>query len=298
MNFIHYSRNNDTITNENFIKPNFQILPKSDKRHNFNPPCVLFLSLQNPDGNSDWYDRCVENIDSSEEWVTGTKNIYKIDINKNNIYVIDNNKKLSDFFSKYSVLKYNSVDKKTPYDIINTNQYNKLINNITFILDYLDNVSSKKKEFIKDEKNIIELAKKRNNMILPTITNGKFNKSPNKQNNDFIVDVFRLLKKLYDDLGKHSMYEKNKLVSYIEYIDYQKIKLDGYDGVYFSKKIIQNIDKHKFHIQNSIFRNFIVNTNNYIDNNIKNNIEYEISEYIKWLEIDTLMLWNLDFIFL
>lgn len=89
-------------------------------------------------------------------------------------------------------------------------------------------------------------------------------------------------------MGKYSLYEKNKYTVEIDYIDYQKVKLDGYDGVYYSKEIIQNIDKLQFNIPNSIYRNF---------NTINNNgIEKDIISHIKWLETDTLMLWNMDFI--
>lgn len=139
MNFIHYSPDNKIITKENFIKPDFEILPKGDDRYGLNPPHVLFLSLQNADGNSDWYDRCVEKIGEGKCWIDGTKNVFNIDVSENNknIYVINNPTKLVNFYSKYSVFKQNSNFRAYNILVRNIQSYKRIIDDIIFILNYL-----------------------------------------------------------------------------------------------------------------------------------------------------------------
>lgn len=80
MRFIHYSIDNKFLTKQNLISVDkTKLIDDPDNYNDLNPGSnVLFLSKENPDGHSDWFNRCIEKNDL--EYVNGTKNIFEIDL--------------------------------------------------------------------------------------------------------------------------------------------------------------------------------------------------------------------------
>lgn len=78
MRFIHYSSDNKILNKYNLIPVDKTKLNDEPKYTNdLNPgPNVLFLSMENEDGHSDWYNSCVERND--ESWINGTKIFLKL----------------------------------------------------------------------------------------------------------------------------------------------------------------------------------------------------------------------------
>jgi hypothetical protein len=306
--FIHYSTHNKSINKNNFIKPDFNIPDRY--RSTLNPPLhTLYLSIENKEGTSNWYERCKKVND--EIFLSGTKTTLSIDLNKHNIYVFKNTNDLKIFFEKYGIFQ------KKPLEKFREDNEKKIMNDIIILLYYLDNISKSKKELIKNEEYIIEQSKLREYFALPeidykeikdieniSIPNNKIFTKNKKIPHDlnFIIDVFRLLKIKYDLLEYYS--NKNFYYLNLEKIDYLQIKNDGWNGIYYSTELYDNINSLNISFSNKFYKKYNIlkydilkyNTSIYKSHLYSNKCtDDEIISYIKWLETDTLMLFNIDF---
>lgn len=311
--FIHISVENVTITKQTFIKPDFLIY--NAYRNTLNPPeKTLFLSIMNERNTSDWYEYCLQHESEYSDFVKGTTNVFDIDIGAN-IIVLNNSDDLCKFFEKYgNYLKSLSVHSRS-HSILTRSEngidgeINKVIEIIESINNYIDSLSQKKKEFIENTEKIIELAQARHSFKLPDIDIKNkmniFTMKESKRDNNFIIDVFRLLKEKYDILAELSFIKRKFYKFELESINYEQIKNDGYNGIYYSKELFNNVDNIKSIMSKKFYRNHDIVKNNGIVNKITNRdlfdidddlfeLDNEIIDYIKWLLTDTLMLWNID----
>lgn len=311
--FIHISVENETITKQTFIKPDFLIY--NAHRNTLNPPeKTLFLSIMNERNTSDWYEYCLQHESEYSDFVKGTPNVFDIDIGAN-IIVLNNSDDLCKFFEKYGNYRKSLSVHSRSHSILTRSEngidgeINKVIEIIESINNYIDSLSQKKKEFIENTEKIIELAQARRSFKLPDIDIKNkmniFTMKESKRDNNFIVDVFRLLKEKYDILAELSFIKRKFYKFELESINYEQIKNDGYNGIYYSKELFNNVDNIKPIMSKKFYRNHDIVKNNGIVNKITNcdlfgidddlfELDNEIIDYIKWLLTDTLMLWNID----
>ena len=317
--FAHYSTKHETINKDNFNVVSETFEPSSE-RNSLNPDFVcLFASIENENNVSEWYNHCLEQSKQFQDnnydgWINGQKTSFNVDLSK--VLVIDNVNDLYILISKYCELvrhiPHNThlCDSQMPPKITKqkTRKHNfylsidEIMLDIQYILLYLDSLNITKKEFLLDEQTIIRLMKERKDKEFPIIVNGTFTVKTSKQTNDFIIDVLRLLKHLYDTLYvmhcKQREHNLGKLC--LERICYEKIRMDGYHGIYYSSNLIQSVknqldrnqpdrnqlDKNDFKIKNmsNIYRKYGTHSNK--------SIEHTIFDYLRWLSTDTLILWN------
>lgn len=305
MKFVHYSSENKVIDKQNFINVDINQLNGFNETHPFNPCSgVMYLSMENDDGNSDWYNECVNN--NSTEWVNGTKNIFNICIEQNNenskILILDELSDLQILFENY--LKY-EIKPKYEYDkdcIIK--DIEKLDEQISICDKYFMGLSKHKKDFLNSSELLNQVIDEleKTNYPMPKIIDGQFDLKKNVNTNKYIANIYRLREKLLKKRDVQMDLVENPFELIPTNIDYVKIA-EKYDGIYYTKKIIQdakNINngyvqycstpfERTYKFENAISEKI------YLSHNVKNNssVENIFVGYLKWLETDTLIIWNI-----
>jgi hypothetical protein len=169
-----------------------------------------------------------------------------------------------------------------------------LKNNIVLIEKYFEGCSKNKKEFLNDKQLLNEKIKEleENNLPLPKIVNNDFEIKKKRNIKEFIAGVYRLKLKLESELEKLYFVKENFYELSLEDINYDKLKND-YDGIYYTKSLISESKKIK---QDEMIGIETISNDIYTKNNIRNNhnVEIEITYYLNWLEVDTMILWNID----
>ncbi len=132
--------------------------------------------------------------------------------------------------------------------------------------------------------------KRRETLPLPKISNGKFDLNPRKRTEFFDIDVYRLLKTLYDHLGLFSEVQRNIYTYELDYIDYEKMYRNGFNGLYYSKNLIDT--RNSINIDCKMVRNIYRNEKNIT---YSNKLQEEFIHYFNWFSCDVMMLWNIDF---
>lgn len=303
MRFIHYSTGNTIIDSTNFIVPDISII-HGDDRHSYHPaPKTLFLSIEGEDGNTEWYNECVKRGEGYEHYLSSTKNVF--DINMERILVIDNSDDLKNFIANYCILKICTTNKYIKYESalsIARKSYRGYLSNIYSSNPTFENVIQKIMEdiiyinhYLEDRNNgtdehIVELMKRRETLPLPKISNGKFDLNPRKRCEFFDIDVYRLLKTLYDHLGLFSEVQRHVYTYELDYIDYEKIYRNGFNGLYYTKNLIDT--RNSINIDCKMIRNIYRTNKTLFYCNI---LQRDFIDYFDWFNCDVMMLWNIDF---
>lgn len=303
MKFVHYSSENKVIDKQNFINVDINQLNGFNETHPFNPcPGVMYLSMENDDGNSDWYNEC----DFTDCWKNGTKNIFNIDIEQNNenskILILDELSDLQILFENY--LNY-EIKPRYEYDkeyIIK--DIEKLNEQISICDKYFMGLSKNKKDFLNSSEllnQVIDELEKTNHPM-PKIIDGQFDSKKNVNTNKYIANIYRLREKLLKKRNVQMNLVENPFELIPTNIDYVKIA-EKYDGIYYTKKIIQdakNVNNgYVQYCSTSFERTYkfenAISEKIYSSHNVKNNssVENIFVGYLKWLETDTLIIWNI-----
>lgn len=303
MRFVHYSQENKVLNKENFVNVEIeQLLNGTNETHWLNPSKgVMYLSLENLDGNSDWYNMCVK--DESTDWINKTKSVFDINLNCDKILIFDKFSDLKVLFENYMNYK---LEQRIFYDGDYVKEKIEKINYEISICDkYFSNLSKQKKEFVSELEllnQVIEELEK-NKYPMPKIIDGDFNMQKKRNTNEYIANICRLKSKLVKDKNIYEDLFENPQQLIPHSINYAKIA-EKYDGIYYTKNIIQeanqiiaNSESYNSILCSTIYKfENTVSENIYSSHNVKNNhsVENVFAKYLKWLETDTLMIWNID----
>ena len=262
--FLHMSDNEQI----NFVEP----IIFNEHSHSYNPARCLYLSQIIYKGNcelsSDWrehskqFARKDERLGDEEstmsKWVNGFHHFYKVDINKDKILIIDKRDDLRKLFENYGVHK----DYKSPW-------MNNVCDKIVIYQNFIKNLKKDKLDIVENHPEEIVKSVAPNKTHHITIKDGLI--VPPKKKGvtiEFIASVFYELKKLYDELMKVQKIEHTR--SQYSTINWNKIRDDGYSGLYYTKYIILAAMSDKY----------------LYDNDWK--------EFMKYLRTDTLIVWKDD----
>jgi hypothetical protein len=220
-------------------------------RHNifdtYNPACCLYLSqvirIDDSELSSAWREhtkkRIYENLEDEKDlsvWVNGFQNFYKVGMDDKKILIIDKREDLRKLFEIYGVLK--DYDYNLPY-------ITKIYDKIAIYLNFLKNLKKDKLDIIENHpEEIVKLVSSTKTHTI-VIKDGLIVPPKNKGVTlVFIATVFSELKKLYDELAeKHKQqHRQNQYTT----INWNKIRDDGYSGMYYTKNIIDAAISDKY----------------------------------------------------
>jgi hypothetical protein len=257
----------------------------------------------------EWYSTIKK--ETENQWLDSIDyNYISIDLKEKGILVIDNESQLLDFFVKYAIIVQRSVDS----DGCTSNDADKLrykyYKENQVLLDYYyGHFSSDDKLFITnpkiDEKiNKIKEHRSMKSKSFVKVINGEVVEDRRKTRFTFFIDLIRTIEYNIPRIGDPStIYVK----TYLSNFDYNKLYKDGYNGIYYSDKLIKiNPDLHLITEDVSSWkRKYIVPINigefpdvvRDISRKDKIAIKEELEGYIHWLGSDTLIVWgNIFFI--
>lgn len=293
MRFLHYSSDNKVLTRDTFIRPNPESLNDASKCSSFNPCSgVLFLSMENDDGNSDWYNYCLEkNLDN---WINKTKSVFEIQLQNPKILVLNDFSDLKMFIENYIEYDKKSRTCITPEKLQESIDYYN--NKISMCDDFFESMSEDNKEFLDTPELLNSTISKleKRHYQLPRIINGDFDNKRKKNTKEFIANIYRLKKKLENDKKKEEELLDNYYKIEPSKIDYIKISKE-YDGIYYSKELTRK-GKYIYETYDDDIDIETISENIYARFNVKNDrgVEKEIISYLDWLESDTMMIWNIE----
>ncbi len=275
--FLHISSAGCVITYDTF-RPDIDL--KTGYRNSYIPDKSLFLSVVNLDGKSNWQRYCESESKLMDEWThpNVVYSFFDIDLERQNIYVIDSEKELYEFFSSYG------VPVKKPFDEHLIQRYKKdceLANDcklkISMIRDFFENMNDDDKSYIQQHQNeidtkvfhISEHTKFRENIIIDgRIIVGAKGISVNFASKLYSYQSY-LISTRDSAIDRQNEYIKkyDLFVKSPEYrtVDYKKVRDAGYNGVYFTQNLYVN-------------RHLYVNV-------------YLVS-FLSWLCCDTLIIWS------
>lgn len=260
MRFLHISTNNKTLTEETFRCPDD--LTNEVSTINYNPGGCIYLSKVNDSQNSEWYDYTVSK--NMTEWVDGKKCYFDIDLQKEKILVINNEEDMLAFIKRYGIIHYNT-------DCVNNlNEEKKEIDNKLIICQsFIDtcNLNKYTNEQINDA---IQIATK--HKYFPKISDGKIVISNKGKTLGLIGSVLYMencLKSKLDQLEKSKFSDEYQ--SYVSGFDYNKMRKDGFNGIYYTSDLRKECSKMK----------------KFDDVDLT-----EVVGYLEWLRCDTLIIWK------
>jgi len=235
----------------------------------YNPAGCLYLSqvirIDDSELSSAWREhtkkRIYENLEDEKDlllWVNGFQNFYKVDMDDKKILIIDKREDLRKLFENYGVMD----------NFISLN-IRKIYDNIAIYLNFLKNLKKDKLDIVENHpEEIVKLVSSTKTHTI-VIKDGLIVPPKNKGVTlVFIATVFSELKKLYDELAeKHKQqHRRNQYTT----IDWNKIRDDGYSGMYYTKNIIDAAISDKY----------VYDT--------------DWKEFMKYLLTDTLIVWKDD----
>ncbi len=247
--FLHMS-NKKSI---DFVEPSSEDIKEHE--NGYNPGGCLYLSqvIVNSDSelSSDWKEHSKRMMKKDGDfcmWVDGFHHYYKVDMNDKKILIIDKRDDVRKLFENYGIIQTSSI-----------NPYLEISDKITIYLDFLQ----------KQEKKLInfELNPSKKNYNID-IKDGKIVVPRKGITHDFLNGVFFGLKKLYDELRERNEY-LNNFVKY-SLINWNKMRNEGYSGIYYTKNIIRAALSDKY-----IY-------------------DKDWKDFLKYLSSDTLIVWKDD----
>ncbi len=261
--FLHVSRTKEFF---DFVEPSEENIKVHTYGYGYNPGYSLYLSqvIVNSDSelSSDWKEHAKKKNEEEEEdeyeeeegqekdygWVDGFHHYYKVDMNDKKILIIDKRDDVRKLFENYGIIQTSSI-----------NPYLEISDKITIYLDFLQ----------KQEKKLInfELNPSKKNYNID-IKDGKIVVPRKGITQDFLNGVFFGLKKLYDELRERNEY-LNNFVKY-SLINWNKMRNEGYSGIYYTKNIIRAALSDKY-----IY-------------------DKDWKDFLKYLSSDTLIVWKDD----
>lgn len=286
MQFLHInSEPEKKLSRETWIDPTFTEL--DEDRHIFHAKNLLFLSVINTDGVSNWerysteIELEIQKDDPSyiNSWrQSADRYIFTIDLKAKNILVIDTAKDVRDLFMKYAVVE-TIVDHKMLQNIEQDKKFT--LGRLEEYLKYLDDLPIDKKEWLKDT-----------DAVLAGIAERTAKKAPmnrpvamyRKMTYEHIADVLRSVRNCYASLSRLDKQCRTCRYKYIKTLDYAKMRTDGYNGIYYTQNLVENADELKIPKLLSLYKGYT--------NGDSCTIEESIKDYIKWLQSDTLIVWT------
>jgi len=266
--FLHVSRTKKFF---DFVEPSEENIKEHTYGYGYNPGYSLYLSqvIVNSDSelSSDWKEHAKkknveededEEVEEDEEegpekdygWVNGFHHYYKVDMNdKKKILIIDKREDVRKLFENYGIKRENYDNPRIP----------EIASKIKIYLDFLQ---TQEKKLVNFQVNSLM----KNYTII--IKDGKIDTPKKGITHDFINGVFFELKKLYDELMK----ENKKYHGFRQYyrINWNKMRDEGYSGIYYTKNIIRAALSDKY-----IY-------------------DKDWKDFLKYLSSDTLIVWKDD----
>lgn len=269
--FVHISSNRKTRFNvKTFIHPSIET---RCFKHALNPPDgSLNLSRYIPSDTSDWAKYC--KTLPTNRWTRGTKHLFHIDMKKQCIFVIDT---IDDFIQ--CIRKYGVSDKESiEWNLRKKNEIQSHIDvtiaQIQALLEWIDAYMIHKE--LTDEAlaaSVESFMTTKYNFDKDSCLDGLIVQTPRRGVTlKFIAKIILMIQHLYDLLHNLNNTMRNfefEKETY-DWIDYSQMKRDGYNGIYFSKKLMVKSELIKLCRPG----------------------DGEIRSYIEWLKTDTLAIWN------
>ena len=240
--------------------------------HSYNPVECLYLSQvilsDDSELSSAWREHSKQFADKDKilgdeestisKWVNGFNHFYKVDMNKDKILIISNRNDLRQLFENYGVYH----DYKSRWMIYECDKiaiYQNFLKHLK--KDKLDIVENHPEEILKlVSPNKTHHIIIKDGLIVPPAKKGV--------TIEFVASVCYELKKVYDKLM-----EKQKLDHYerqYDTINWNKMRDDGYSGVYYTKNIIMAAMSDKYLY------------------------DKDWKDFMKYLRTDTLIVWKDD----
>jgi hypothetical protein len=322
MRFLHVSSNPHLeLTSETFITPALEDVERSNDWYNFTLYRQNFLSLSkaNEDGNSSWYNRITTRYNDrlengrpvSENPATFKKIYFDIDLEASRIFTVNNATDLFNLFTIYGIYKKstdacdsefvtglrNDVSRNTEI-ITRNNELLVSLNSTLRILEHFINthIKSEKIEKLKDGSVESETAKSNSRNMELNMDNVGIIIPRSGMTLTFISTVLNEKKTICEEIEelqtanvKHNKYIN---ASHFYTLDYVKMKRDGYNGIYYSQPLIDSCVRHEdgYIISLNFGNEELEVLQNYYDG--ESDVVYFLKEFVGWLGIDTLLLWN------
>ena len=286
MQFLHInSKPEKKLSRETWIEPTFTEL--DEHRHGFHAKNLLFLSAVDWDGFSHWerfnYQLEVE-IQKDKDpsyvspWRSTDRYIFKIDLKTKNILVVNTAKDVRDLFLRYAVLE-TVIDERV---IQNLGGVKKDIQKcLEEYLAYLDALPSDKQEWLKDTDAVLAVIAERNAKKAPMNRPVAMYRKKTYEN---IADVLRSMKNSYATLSHLDKRIHSCRYRYIKTLDYARMRADGYNGLYYTQKLVESAETLKIPKLWALHKGYT--------NGGRCPMEQDVQEYIQWLQSDTLIVWN------
>jgi len=249
--------------------------------------------------------------ETENQWLDSIDyNYISIDLKEKRILVIDDESQLLDFFVKYAIIYQSSVNSEGLRSSDADKQRYKYYKENQVLLDYyIANFSSDDKLLLTnpriDEK-ITKIKEQRNmnSKSFVKVKHGKVVEDRRKTRFTFFIDLIRTIEYNIPRIGDPStIYAK----SCYDRIDYDKLYKDGYNGIYYSDKLIKiSPDLHLITKDDTSWKSKYavpINIGEFpdvvrdISIRHKLSIKRDLEDYINWLGSDTLIVWgNIFFI--
>jgi hypothetical protein len=209
----------------------------------YNPGGCLYLSqvisIDDSELSSAWREHTKKRIYENHEdesgllnWVNGFQNFYKVDMDDKKILIIKTRDDLRKLFENYGILKDDYI----------SDEITKISDKIAIYLNFLKNLKKDKLDTVENHpEEIVKLISSTKTHTID-IKDGMIVPPKNKGVTlVFIASVFVQLKKLYDELG-----QIKKASTLYRTLNWNKIRDDGYSGIYYTKNIIDAAISDKY----------------------------------------------------
>lgn len=262
--FLHMSEKEQI----EFVKP----IDIGKHSNSYNPYGCLYLSQvtigDDSELSSGWREHSKQFVGKDEilgdeestmsTWVNGVHHFYKVDMNQRKIMIIRNRDDLRKLFENYGVKRN-----------WNPPQILLICDKIAIYQNFLKNLKKDKLDIVENHPEEIVRLVAPNKTHMIHIKDGLIVPPKNKGVSiEFVASVFYELKKLYDELAKQHR-TKHQSTQYSE-INWNKIRDDGYSGIYYTQNIIDAAMSDKYLY------------------------DFYWKEFMKFLRTDTLIVWKDD----
>jgi hypothetical protein len=311
MRFLHVSSNPHLeLTRETFITSDLEDVEGSHDWYNFTLYRQNFLSLSKADeyGNSSWYnrittrynDRLENGRDIGENPASFKKIYFDIDLEASRIFTVNNATDLFNLFTTYGIYKKSTDACDSEFarglrdDVSRNNEIitrnNELLVSLNSTLRILENfintrIKSEKIEKLKDGSVESETAKSNSRNMEVNMDNVGIIIPRSGMTLTFISAVLNEKKTICEEIeelrSENTKRQKYNNTSHFYTLDYSKMKRDGYNVIYYSQSLFDSVDFSPEQLE--VLQNY---------HNGDSTMEYFLTEFVDWLNFDTLLLWN------
>jgi hypothetical protein len=338
--FLHASIGS-RIEKDSFIRPELDYIGLGD----FNLPGGFYLSMATDDDSSMWLElrekmktysppktyflrqggkkkKIVEEDYNSREyldddpWLGKNKHFYEVDFEEHKIYVIDSVEDIHKFFTEYGGYDFDlytgnrKIDDKKDFLL---GQLRKLES----LEKFIENLDNCYKEKLKNTDMINTLKARRNFRNLSYVKIKNDIVVPKKKfRTEFLVDLIRTEEHLKRSIEKYITIKelRESMKISLKTVNYKKLNSDGYNGVYYTKNLIQFLPEDeikKFHSEMmekyarkesasihipDMMKKTDIGTLPKIHPDMSDKrsdiAKSDIEFYLRWLGSDTLIIWN------